>query len=97
MTHAKWANVRWPSRTVATLERRNTSEIRIALARFHSNVSIDIREWSREAAEGKSWYPERKGVSIRRSEIPALIEALQRAEAEFDDFAASAYVDRTAA
>ena len=84
--NSKWKDIEWPRRELAAIERKSTRQVRVALQRYHTQLLLDIREWSRGTPNDDQWYPERKGISLRRSDIPTVIEALQRAEREFDDF-----------
>lgn len=61
---------------LATLERRDGVEIRITWDRFKGSPYLGIREWTPDRSGGPSMFPTRKGVTVRRGELPALARAV---------------------
>jgi len=95
MTHAKWANVRWPSRDLAVFDRKGDEQVKITLQRFHDAVHVSIWKFYRKTPDGE-WRPTKQGLTFRRSEFAELIAAFQRAENESDDLAKEAPADKAA-
>jgi hypothetical protein len=64
---------------LVTLSRGPDLELRIRAKAFKGHRFIDVREWSRKAAD-QAWWPVRgRGVSIKVRELAQVIEALQAA------------------
>jgi hypothetical protein len=66
---------------LAEIGKNSREAVRIALDEYRGSKLIDIRtvcQWG----DVDAFRPTRKGVSLKLEHLPALIEALQRAEAE---------------
>ena len=61
-------------------ERGETEQLRVQHSRYRGERYVDVRVWWRTGAG--AWAPSRKGVTLRPDQIPAVIDALQRAHAE---------------
>lgn len=65
---------------VATVEKNRREEIRIALREYEGRDLCDVRVFA-EPYAGDEWIATKKGISMVVAKLPALIAALQRAEA----------------
>lgn len=63
------------------LERpRGTEVLRVSISEFKGRRLVDVRAWYHDK-EGEL-RPGRQGIGLRPDELPAVIEALQRATAD---------------
>jgi hypothetical protein len=71
---------------LATFPRINDGqgELRVNLDEFNGHPFLSIRLWVFDRI-ATAWWPTKRGVSIRRRDIPDLIAALERAAAMMDD------------
>jgi len=67
---------------IAELEKNRTERVRVALDRWRDVDLIDIRATVLLTETSGQWTPTKKGLSLRIGQLPALIEALQLAEAK---------------
>ena len=74
--------------TIATIERSQTSDIRVRLAEFHGKMFVDVRTFV--VADAVDRAPTRKGIAIPPSLLPDVIAALQEAAARLEDEAEAA-------
>ena len=72
---------------LATLERRDGVEIRITWDSFKGSPYLGIREWTPDRSGGRGMFPTRKGVTVRRGELPALARAVADALDRADEHA----------
>ncbi|MHC2017809.1 hypothetical protein [Methylobacterium sp. CM6247] len=70
-------------RTIATVRKNNTQEIRISVSIRDGYALVDMRifEAPRRAASGEP-YPTAAGICLTQAKLPELIQALQAAERE---------------
>ncbi|GJD40099.1 hypothetical protein [Methylobacterium bullatum] len=70
-------------RTIATVRKNNTQEIRISVSIRDGYALVDMRvfEAPRRAASGEP-HPTAAGICLTRTKLPELIQALQAAERE---------------
>ena len=57
---------------------RGVNEVRITPSVYRQKAYVGVRTWY--TTDGTTWCPTRKGVNVTAEELPALIEALQRAQ-----------------
>lgn len=69
-------------RTVATVRKNSTDEIRVSVAEKGGYTLVDIRLFSPTPQSRGEPRPMRAGICILRERLPALIEALQLAHRE---------------
>ena len=62
-------------KTVAVIDRDNTSDIRVRLADFHGRRCVDIRVFAK--GDGFHRVPAKKGIAVPLDCLPELIAALQ--------------------
>lgn len=60
---------------LATISRGAHCELRLRWREYKGHHFLDIREWTR-SEDGAAWWPVKgKGITIKRHELPAVIEA----------------------
>lgn len=64
---------------LATLSRGPDKELRIRAKEFKGHQFIDVREWSRKAADQDWWPVKGRGVTIKMRELEQVIAALEAA------------------
>ena len=69
---------------LATVQKNATEEIRICRDSFKGHDLIDLRVFGRFGGPAAVMMPTKKGVSLQVSQLPALIEALQQAQAAIE-------------
>jgi hypothetical protein len=67
---------------IAVIAKNKNEEIRVALSEYNGHDLINIRIWADPRDGGTERIPTKAGVCCRVALLPALIEALQEAEAE---------------
>lgn len=65
---------------IAILPKNAHERTRVALDQYQGLDLIDIRACTQIGESAGVWSPGKKGISLRVQQLPALIEALQRAE-----------------
>ena len=69
--------------TIATIEKGQTSDIRVRLATFHGRQYVDVRTFV--VADAVDRVPTRKGIAIPPKLLPQVIAALTQAAALFEE------------
>ena len=69
-------------RTVATIRKNNSQEIRVSLNVHDGFTLVDVRVFAAPRLGHGEPHPTPAGICIARKALPALIEALQAAERE---------------
>jgi len=69
---------------------RPDSELRVSLDWFNGSAYVNLRVWEL-GRDGKSWWPTKKGVSIRTSEAEDVSDAIVKA---FDEAGSASPVGR---
>ena len=69
--------------TIATIEKSQTSDIRIRLVEFHGRPYLDIRTYV--AGDAVARIPTRKGIAIPTKLVAAVADALNGAVARLSD------------
>ena len=69
--------------TIATIDKNQTSDIRIRLVEFHGKSNLDIRTFV--VADAVDRIPTRKGIAIPPKLLRRVIEALNEAAAQLSD------------
>jgi hypothetical protein len=64
-------------RRLLALPRGDREELRVTLDEFNGHPYLAVRVWQRD--QGGSWWPTRKGVSVRLSEARDVADALSEA------------------
>ncbi len=64
---------------IATLEKNRRERLRIALDVWQGHELLDIRVVTELTESSGTWVPGKKGVSLQRSMLPSLIDALLQA------------------
>jgi len=64
---------------LATLSRGPDVELRIRAKEFKGHRFIDVREWSRKAADQDWWPVKGRGITIKMRELAQVIAALEAA------------------
>jgi hypothetical protein len=64
---------------LATIGRDGNRELRIRWKTFKNFDYLDVREWSRRDASSPFWPTKGKGVTIKKHELPAVLEAVAAA------------------
>jgi len=67
---------------IATLPKNRRETIRVALEAYRGIELVDVRVMAALDDDTGLTVPTKKGISLRVEQLPALIEALQDAEAE---------------
>lgn len=67
---------------IAELEKNRTERLRIALDRYHEQDLIDVRITTQLTDSSGQWVPTKKGIALRIAQLPALLSALQEAQAQ---------------
>lgn len=70
------------SRTIATVQKSNSEEIRVSVASQHGDALIDVRIFSPSRTSQGEPRPTNRGVCLTCAKLPALIEALELAHRE---------------
>lgn len=65
---------------VATIRKNSLEEVRVSLTSFNGHDLVDVRTYADFTGNGGDLRPTKKGVSLNRSRIRDLIEALEAAE-----------------
>jgi Transcriptional Coactivator p15 (PC4) len=65
---------------LGTLSRGPDTELRIRAKEFKGHRFIDVREWSRTAADQDWWPVKGRGVTIKLRELADVIRALEAFE-----------------
>src|SRR4051794_36374544 len=71
-------NQREQGQLVASITKNARESLRVSISRYREHDYIDLRLY---ADNGVEQVPTRKGLTIRPDLLPAVIEALQKAEA----------------
>ncbi|MDO9426024.1 MAG: PC4/YdbC family ssDNA-binding protein [Methylobacterium sp.] len=69
-------------RTVATVRKNNSEEIRISVVTGDGFTLVDLRVFAAPKTSRGEPYPTTNGIRLAKSTLPALIQALQAAERE---------------
>ena len=69
-------------RTIATVRKNNSEEIRVSVAIHDGYALVDMRVFSAPRANRGEPVPTKAGICLIRSKLPELILALQAAERE---------------
>ncbi|MCG5246008.1 transcriptional coactivator p15/PC4 family protein [Methylorubrum extorquens] len=69
-------------RTVATVRKNNTEEIRVSVAEREGYTLVDLRVFAASPRGRGEPHATKAGICVVRDRLPALIEALQAAERE---------------
>jgi hypothetical protein len=64
---------------LGTISRGPDIELRIRAKEFKGHSYLDIREWSRKAADQDWWPVKGRGVTIKQRELADVIAALEAA------------------
>jgi hypothetical protein len=64
---------------LGTVSRGADKELRIRAKEFNGHPFIDVREWSRQAADQDWWPVKGRGVTIKMREVADVIAALEAA------------------
>ena len=64
---------------VGTIEKSQTTEVKVSAKRYQGKLSVDIRLWALDGGKGEM-IPTKKGIAVDPSQIPQLIELLQKVE-----------------
>jgi hypothetical protein len=67
---------------LGTVSRGRDKELRIRAKEFNGHPFIDVREWSRQAADQGWWPVKGRGVTIKLREVAEVIAALEAAAAD---------------
>ena len=70
------------SRTIATIRKNNSQEIRVSLNVHEGFTLVDVRVFAARRLGRGEPHPTPAGICFARKSLPALIEALQVAERE---------------
>jgi len=65
---------------LASMPKGRFSEIRVAAVTFMGEDNIDVRVWEEPKGAPGPYAPKKQGFQFSRGKLPALIEALQRAQ-----------------
>ncbi len=66
---------------IATVPKNGVEEVRVALSSYQGHALVDLRVYA-EFGDDDERRPTKKGVALKVERLPALIGALQAAEAE---------------
>lgn len=69
---------------IGTIPKNSLEEIRVGLDEWKGRDLVNIRVWA-EPYEGGERRPTKKGLAVAVTKLPALVEALQKAEAAARD------------
>ena len=69
-------------RTIATVRKNNSDEIRISVAVHDGYTLVDMRVFSTSRGTNGEPHPTKAGICLSKSTLPDLIRALQAAEQE---------------
>lgn len=69
-------------RTIATVRKNNSEEIRVSVAIHEGYALVDMRVYSALRANRGEPVPTKAGICLTRTKLPELILALQAAERE---------------
>lgn len=69
-------------RTIATIKKNNTEEIRVSVAIQDGFTLVDMRVFSTPRGTRGEPHATKAGICLNRTTLPALILALQAAEQE---------------
>ena len=69
-------------RTIATVRKNNTEEIRVSLAIRDGYSLVDMRVFATTRGTRGEPLPTKAGICLNQTTLPALIQALQAAERE---------------
>ncbi|KQT17769.1 hypothetical protein ASG40_17310 [Methylobacterium sp. Leaf399] len=69
-------------RTIATVRKNNSEEIRISVAVHDGFTLVDMRVFSTPRGARGEPHPTKAGICLNRTTLPELILALQAAERE---------------
>ena len=61
---------------LATFPKNSIEQVRVCLTWYEGNILIDVRCYYKDA---EGYKPSKKGVAIRYSKLPALLQALEKA------------------
>ncbi len=71
------------AKTIGTIEKSRTEELRVSLQGFKGRHYLDIRVYADPYAdEGQGRVPTKKGIKLAPAKVGELIAVLRRAEAE---------------
>lgn len=62
---------------IASIRKNTREEIRVSLTSYHGTEFVDVRVYADTGLPNR--VPTPKGVAVKPDNVPALIEALQRA------------------
>jgi hypothetical protein len=71
-----------PTTLVATVAKNAAEEVRVSLSEFKGSRLVDMRIYAEFGATAGEKKATKKGVALKLAKLPALIEALQAAQAE---------------
>ncbi|POR40218.1 PC4/YdbC family ssDNA-binding protein [Methylobacterium sp. V23] len=69
-------------RTIATVRKNNSEEIRVSVAIHDGYALVDMRVFSAPRSSRGEPVPTKAGICLTRTKLPELILALQAAERE---------------
>ena len=58
-----------------TLKKNTHEELRIEHTEYRGHALVSMRVWWRE--DDDEWRPSRKGITLRRDQVPVVMEALE--------------------
>jgi len=65
---------------LARFPKNSVEEVRVCLSEYQGSFLIDTRVYYKDSSP-EGYKPSKKGVSIRYSKLPALLQALEKARA----------------
>ena len=77
MSNSDKANDNEPE-LLAAFAKNSVEQVRVCLTLYEGNILIDVRCYYKDA---DSYKPSKKGIAIRYSKLPALLEALEKVKA----------------
>jgi hypothetical protein len=70
-----------PDDHIAIIDKNASTQIRVVISAWRGQHKPEIREFSPGPVNG-TWWPNSKGVSLDINDLPQLLQALRKAEAE---------------
>ena len=68
------------SKTVYTIAKNTSEEIRFNVDDYHGGRILNIRTWFREKNSG-AWLPKKKGIAVDVKHIDAFVEGVRKLKA----------------